>query len=62
MILGIFEIALRLRDHHIFMLQSVEALNVFNTSTLKQIFWKTKAFFKKLEYHFLAESTKIKNA
>ena len=26
---------------------------------LKQIFWKTKIFLKKLEYHFLVESTKI---
>ena len=33
--------------------------NVFNTLTLKQIFWKTKTFFKKLEYGFLAETTKI---
>ena len=29
--------------------------------TLKQIFWKTKTFFKKLENPFLVESTKIKN-
>ena len=28
----------------------------------KQIFWKTKTFFKKLEYRFLAEGAKIKNA
>ena len=34
----------------------------FNTSTLKQIFWKKKTFFKKLEYHFLVETTKIENA
>ena len=27
--------------------QSVEILNVFNTITLKQNFWKTKTFFKK---------------
>ena len=45
-----------------FMWQSVEILNAFNTLTLKQIFWKTKTFFRKLEYHFLVESTKIKNA
>ena len=44
------------------MWQSVEILNVFNTLTLKQIFWKTKSFFKKLEYCFLVESTKIENA
>ena len=60
--LGIFEIALRLRDGHVFMRQLLTILNVFNTLTLKQIFWKTQAFFKKLEYRFLVESTKIKNA
>ena len=37
-------------------------MNVFNTLTLKQIFWKTKSFFKKLEYLFLVERIKIKNA
>ena len=37
-------------------------MNVFNTLTLKQIFWKMKSFFKKLEYHVLVESTKIENA
>ena len=37
----------------------MEILNVFNT--LKQIFWKTKAFFEKLEYFYLVESTKIEN-
>ena len=45
----IFKIALRLIDWDAFMWQSVETLNVFNTLTLKQIFWKTKIFFKKLE-------------
>ena len=44
------------------MWQSVEILKVFNTLTLQQIFWKTKTFFKKLEYRFLVESTKIENA
>ena len=44
------------------MWQSVEILKVFNTLTLKQIFWKTEIFLKKLEHHFLVESTKIKNA
>ena len=44
------------------MQQPVKILNVFNTLTLKQIFWKTKTFFKKLEYRFLVESTKIENA
>ena len=41
------------------MWQSVKVSNVFNTLTLKQIFWKTKTFFKKLEYRFLVEATKI---
>ena len=44
------------------MWQSLKILNAFNTSTLKRIFWKTKTFFKKLEYRFLVESTKIENA
>ena len=35
--------------------------NIFNTLTLIQVFWKTKAFFIKLEYHFLVETTKIEN-
>ena len=61
MVLGILKIALGLRDRHIFMWQSVKVLNVFNTLTLIQIFWKTKTFFKKLEYHFLVETTKIEN-
>ena len=43
------------------MWQSVKVSNVFNTSTLKQIFWKTKTFFKQLEYQFLVETTKIEN-
>ena len=38
---------------------TVEILNVFNILTLKQIFWKTKNVFKKLEYCFLVESTKV---
>ena len=42
--------------------QSAEMLNIFNTLTLKQIFWKRKTFFKKLEYCFLVESIKIENA
>ena len=61
MVLGIFKIALRLRDRHVFWRQSIETLNVFNTLTLKQIFWKTKTFFKKLEYCFLVKSTNIEN-
>ena len=44
------------------MWQTVKILNVFNTLTLKQIFWKTKTFFEKLEYRLLVESTKIESA
>ena len=44
------------------MWQSIGILNIFNTLTLKEIFWKTKTFFKKLEYRFLVESAKIENA
>ena len=44
------------------MWQSLKILNVFNTLTLKQIFWKTKPFFKKLEYRFLVAGSKIENA
>ena len=62
MILGIFKIALCLRDRHVFMWQSLKILNVFNTLTLKQIFWKTKNFFEKLQYPFLVESTMIEIA
>ena len=34
--------------------------NVFSTSTLKQIFWKMKTFFKKLKYRFLVETINMK--
>ena len=44
------------------MWQSLKILNVFNTLTLQQVFWKTKAFLKKLDSHFLVECTKIENA
>ena len=43
------------------MWQSVKISNVFNVLTLKQIFCKTKTFFKNLEYHFLVETTEIEN-
>ena len=32
-------------------------MKVFKTLTLKQVFWKTKTFLKKLVYHFLVRST-----
>ena len=38
------------------------SLNIFNVVTLKHIFWKTKTFFKKLEYGFLVESNRVENA
>ena len=44
------------------MWQSVKIWNVFNILYLKQIFWKTKNFFKKLEYYFLVERTNIDKA
>ena len=40
----------------------MEILNVFSTLTFKQIFWKTKIFFKTLGYLVLVENTKIENA
>ena len=43
------------------MWQAVKVLNVFNTLTLIQMFWKTKTFIKKLEYRFLFEIIKIEN-
>ena len=39
----------------------MEILDGFNTLTSIQIFLKTETFFKKLEYYFLVESTKIEN-
>ena len=44
------------------MWQSLKILNVFNSLSLKQIFWETRTFFKELEYSFLVESNKIENA
>ena len=44
------------------MRQSLKILNVFNTLTLKQIFWKAKTFFKKLEHDFLVENIMTENA
>ena len=60
-VLGIFKIAFRLGDRHVFMWQSVKASNVFKTLTLKQIFWKMKTFFEKLEHRFLVETAKIEH-
>ena len=41
---------------------ALEILKVFDTLTLKQIFWQTKTSFKKLEDCFSVGSTKIENA
>ena len=43
------------------MWQSEKVLSVFSPLILIQIFWKSKTFFKKLEYRFLVETTKIEN-
>ena len=50
---GIFKISFCLRDQHVFTWQSLKILNVFITLTLKQVLWKTKHFFRKLESRFL---------
>ena len=42
------------------MWHSLEILIIFNTFTLKQLFWKTKTFFKRLEYHFLVKALRLK--
>ena len=62
MVLGIFKIALRLRDRHGFYVAIVKILNVFNALALKKIFWKMKIFCEKLECVFLVESSTIENA
>ena len=41
--------------------ESLEILNALNILTLKQIFLKSKTFFKKLEYRFLVQNNRIKN-
>ena len=51
-----------MRDRHAFTWQSVEILNVFNTLTLKQIFWKTKTFFQNTGVPFFSWKYKIENA
>ena len=43
------------------MRQSKKVLEVFNALTLIQIFWKTETYFKKLEYRFLVETTKMES-
>ena len=50
------------RSACLYVTTTVEILNVFTTLSLKLIFWKTKTFFKKLEYHILVQSTKVESA
>ena len=45
-----------------FLCDNLKILNFFNGLTLKQLFCKTKTFFKKLGYCFSFESTKFENA
>ena len=62
MVLGIFfKIALRLRDWHVCMWQSVKVLTVFDILNLIQNFSRTKFFLKKLEHRFLVETSKTEN-
>ena len=41
--------------------ENFERIKYFNLNLLKQIYWRMKTFFKKLEYCFSVESTKIEN-
>ena len=61
MVAGIFIIALRLRDRHVLMWQSLEILNIFDTLTLKQVLWRIKTIFKNLVYRCLVESSVIES-
>ena len=48
MVLGVFKINLKQRDHYVFMGQSMEILNVFNALTLlknENLFHKTRVAF-----------------
>ena len=47
MVLGIFKIALRLRDRHVFMRQLVKTLNVFNTVNFETEFLENENLFSK---------------
>ena len=62
MVLEIFKIVLCVRNRHVFLWQSLEVLSIFNILALKEILWKMKTFFKKLENYFLVESTQTENA
>ena len=53
--------AVRLRDRYVFLWQSVELFDVFDTLLLKHIL-KNEYLFPKTGYRFLVESTKIETA
>ena len=61
--LAIFKIVSRLRDRHVFIDNQNKSFKRFQyfERNLKEIFWKTKTFFKKLGYCFLVETTRIEN-
>ena len=61
MILDVFKIAFCSTGQQIFMWHSLKVLKIFKTWTLKQVIWKTKTFFEKLEHCFLVESTTMEN-
>ena len=48
--------------HFHMMTKMLADFHICVSAPLKQIFWKKKTIFKKLEYHFLVEKTKIENA
>ena len=56
-VLGIFKMAYHLRDQLVFMQQLFETLNFLDAAIFKQVLWKAKTFFKKLEYRSLIQST-----
>ena len=62
MVLEIFKIAPRMRHLHVFIWQSMEVLNVFNTLNFNSNFLEKKKLFQKTGYRFLVECTKIKKA
>ena len=57
---GIFKVALNLGDRLAFKWQSLEILNVFNSLTFKQIFWKTKPFSKNWKISFYLKVLRLK--
>ena len=61
-VLRILKKALRLIDWHVFMWQSLDIFNVFNSLVLKQVLRKTETFFKKLEDCLLVQSTTNESA